>query len=244
MIPLATQTLANAPGSSVGSSWFAEQFSKFTPSDIALVLLFALATSAIIALVYKKTYRGVMYNPSFSITLILLTMVTSSVVMAIGSNVALSMGMVGALSIVRFRTAVKDPIDTAYMFFAITMGILIGSRYYLPATVVVFGISFVMLLISFLRLRTTGNYLLVIHCEDGVNSTVALELDAELRRSAPHHRVRSKTVTRARNGSGNVSVEMTVELQLKNTASIVSNILAINGVNDATLVSCQSESAF
>ena len=110
----------------VSSNFWMSQFSKFTPKDILLVLLFSLIASIIISLVYKKTYRGVLYNPSFGVTLILLTMITSSVVMAIGSNVALSMGMVGALSIVRFRTAVKDPIDTAYMFWSITMGILIA----------------------------------------------------------------------------------------------------------------------
>ena len=83
----------------------------------------ALLTGIIISLVYRKTYRGVLYSPTFTLTLILLTLVTAPVVMCIGSNVALSMGMVGALSIVRFRTAVKDPLDTAYMFWSITMGI-------------------------------------------------------------------------------------------------------------------------
>ena len=83
----------------------------------------ALIAGVIIMLVYKKTFRGVLYSPSFTLTLILLCLVTAPVVMAIGSNVALSMGMVGALSIVRFRTAVKDPLDTAYMFWSITMGI-------------------------------------------------------------------------------------------------------------------------
>ena len=98
------------------SEWFADQLSNFTPLNVVIALIVALASGVVIALVYKKTFRGVLYSPSFSLTLILLCLVTTPVVMAIGSNVALSMGMVGALSIVRFRTAVKDPLDTAYMF--------------------------------------------------------------------------------------------------------------------------------
>ena len=102
------------------SEWFANQLSSFTPLNVAIALLAALLAGAIIAAVYKKTYRGVLYSPSFALTLILLCLVTTPVVMCIGSNLALSMGMVGALSIVRFRTAVKDPLDTAYMFWALS----------------------------------------------------------------------------------------------------------------------------
>ena len=120
-----------AQGSSF-SDWFANQLSSFTPLNVAIALVAALIAGLVISTVYKKTFRGVLYSPSFTLTLILLCLVTTPVVMAIGSNVALSMGMVGALSIVRFRTAVKDPLDTAYMFWAITMGILLGSNAYIP----------------------------------------------------------------------------------------------------------------
>ncbi|HHX21009.1 MAG TPA: DUF4956 domain-containing protein, partial [Clostridiales bacterium] len=123
------------------SDWWSQQFANFTPGNTVLVLLFALIAGVIVSLVYRKTYRGVLYNPSFGTTLIMLTLVTAPVVMAIGSDIGLSMGMVGALSIVRFRTAVKDPIDTAYMFWAITMGILIGSGSFMISLVVVAGIS-------------------------------------------------------------------------------------------------------
>lgn len=235
MTSLALLTATNVTGKQdiVSSSWFTQQFAQFTPKDIVLVLLFALIASVLISLVYKKTFRGVLYNPSFSITLVLLTMVTSSVVMAIGSNVALSMGMVGALSIVRFRTAVKDPIDTGYMFWSITMGILIGTKYYLPAMVVVVGISTVMLVASFIRIRTSESYLLVVHFDPIAEQ----EIDAELHRSVKNYRVRSKTVTRA-------GAEMTVELQLSQRSDVVGHMLDISGVHDATLVSCQNETAF
>lgn len=217
----------------IASNWWQEQFAQFLPKDILLVLLFSLVASVIISIVYKKTYRGVLYNPSYGITLILLTMVTSSVVMAIGTNVALSMGMVGALSIVRFRTAVKDSIDTAYMFWAITMGILIGSKYFLPAIIVVGGISFVMLAISFIRLRSGESYLLVVHCDPEVVGQIDLEIRGKVR----NYRVRSKTISRS-------GAEVTIELQLGNHSDIVGHLLNANGVHDATLVSCQSEAAF
>ena len=235
MITLAFLTSSELIGKQqlVSNSWWAEQFSHFTPVDIGQVLLFALAASIIIALVYKKTYRGVLYNPSFNVTLVLLTLVTSSVVMAIGSNVALSMGMVGALSIVRFRTAVKDPIDTGFMFWSITMGILIGSKYYLPAMVVVIGISVVMLGFSFIRIRTSESYLLVVHFDPIAEQ----EIDAELHRSVKNYRVRSKTITRS-------GAEMTVELQLSQRSDVVGHMLDISGVHDATLVSCQNETAY
>ncbi len=214
------------------SSWWSEQFARYTPIDVAQVLLFALIASVIISLVYRKTYRGVLYNPSFSTTLILLTLVTSPVVMAIGSNVALSMGMVGALSIVRFRTAVKDPIDTAFMFWSITMGILIGTRSYIISLIVVALISVIMIALSFVRMRTNENYLLVLHYDPAAEQ----EIDAELHRGVKSYRVRSKTITRA-------GAEMTVDLRLSQRADIVSHMLDIRGVYDATLVSVQSENA-
>ena len=212
------------------SEWFANQLSSFTPLNVAIALLAALLAGAIIAAVYKKTYRGVLYSPSFALTLILLCLVTTPVVMCIGSNIALSMGMVGALSIVRFRTAVKDPLDTAYMFWALTMGILLGANAYVIAIVAVLGISVIMLAISYLRLRSPNGYLLVLHYDEYAQS----DLDNELRRSVRFHRMRSKTVTRA-------GAEMTVEIRLDNRSDIVGHMLDIKGVHDATLVACQNE---
>ena len=212
------------------SEWFADQLSNFTPLNVAIALLVALAAGAIIAVVYKKTYRGVLYSPSFTLTLILLCLVTTPVVMAIGSNVALSMGMVGALSIVRFRTAVKDPLDTAYMFWAITMGILIGSNAYVIAVVALLGIAAILLAISYLRLRSPNGYLLVLHYDEDAQ----VDIENTLKRNVRFYRMRSKTVTR--NGA-----EMTVEIRLDHRVNIVTDMLDINGVYDATLVACQTE---
>lgn len=217
---------------SIASGWWSAQFAGFTPQDVALVLLFSLIASLIILTVYRRTFKGVIYNPSFGTTLILLTLVTGPVVMAIGSNVALSMGMVGALSIVRFRTAVKEPLDTAYMFWAITMGIIIGTKSYVIAMGVVIGISIIMLGLSMFRSRASENYLLVLHYDPSAEQ----EIDAELHRSVRAYRVRSKTITRS-------GAEMTVDMRLNQRTDIVSHMLDISGVHDATLVSCQNESA-
>lgn len=212
------------------SDWFANQLSNFTPLNVAIALIAALIAGAIIALVYKKNYRGVLYSPTFALTLIMLCLVTTPVVMCIGSNIALSMGMVGALSIVRFRTAVKDPLDTAYMFWALTMGILLGANAYVIAIVAVLGISIIMLAISYLRLRSPNGYLLVLHYDEYAQA----DIENELRRTVRFYRMRSKTVTRA-------GTEMTVEIRLDHRANIVSQMLDINGVHDATLVACQTE---
>ena len=109
------------------NEWFTQQMASLTPMKMLLALLMGFIVGLIIALVYRKAFRGVLFSPSFANTLIMLCMITTPVVMCIKSNIALSMGMVGALSIVRFRTAVKDPLDTAYMFWALTMGILLGA---------------------------------------------------------------------------------------------------------------------
>ena len=117
-------------------SALSDQFSAIAPFEIVLGLVLGLLVGLLIAFVYKRCFRGVLYSPSFAMTLAMLTLITTPVVMCISSNVALSMGMVGALSIVRFRTAVKDPMDTAYMFWALTMGILLGAKLYAIALVV------------------------------------------------------------------------------------------------------------
>lgn len=214
----------------VSSDFWASQFSSFTPANVVLVLVSALITGIVISLVYRITYRGVLYSPQFSMVLIMLVLVTAPVVMAIGSNVALSMGMVGALSIVRFRTAIKEPLDTCYMFWSITMGILLGAKQYAIALVVVVGIGAILILLSFVRFRHPNAYLLVLHYDLAAEG----DIETELRRSSHFRRVRSKTVTRS-------GAEMTVEVQLNNRTDIVRNMLAIAGVHDATLVACQNE---
>ncbi|MBQ8135905.1 MAG: DUF4956 domain-containing protein [Clostridia bacterium] len=212
------------------SDWFASQLSSFTPMNVASVLLAGLVVGILISIVYKKTYRGVLYSPNFSLTLIMLTIVTAPVVMCIGSNVALSMGMVGALSIVRFRTAVKDPLDTCYMFWAITMGILLGAGQYIIALVVCLGISLIMIVMSYVRFRSPNSYLLVLHYDKAAYK----DIEDELRNSVRFYRMRSMTESRS-------GAEMTVEVRMDRRSDLVGNMLDIEGVFDATLVACQTE---
>ena len=208
---------------------FSEQFQALTPLSVVIALAMGFLVGLVIALVYRRCYRGVLYSPSFAVTLVMMTLITTPVVMCIKSNIALSMGMVGALSIVRFRTAVKDPMDTVYMFWALTMGILLGAGLYLIALVVVLGISVCVVLLTFVKLPSATSYLLVLHCEDAAMQAVQGVLNR-----LKYRRLRSKTVTQ--NGA-----EMTVEVRIGERQDIISQMLDIDGVYDATLVACQSE---
>ena len=212
------------------ATFFQEQFANLTPWSVGLGLFFGLLVGLIIAFTYKRCYRGVLYSPNFGVTLIMMTLVTTPVVMVIGSNIALSMGMVGALSIVRFRTAVKDPLDTAYMFWALTMGILLGAEQYVIALVVVAAIAVILFLLNLLQFSSPNAYLLVLHYDEDAE----YDINQQLRRSVKYRRLRSKTVTRS-------GAEMTYEVRLDNKQDLVALMLGIEGVHDATLVACQTE---
>ena len=187
----------------------------------------------VIYFIYKKTYRGVLYSHSFNLSLIMLSMVTTLVIMCISSAPALSLGMVGALSIVRFRTAVKDPMDTVYMFWAIAVGITVGANFILFSIIGTLVIAVILLVLSFTSNQTGQNYLLVVHYDD----RYAKEVTNAVNKMVPRYRLKSKTATR--NG-----VEMTLELRLQgNRSNIVDNLLGIPGVMDATLVAFQNEIA-
>ena len=201
-----------------------------TVIDIVTALGMGLLVGLLVAFTYKKCYRGVLYSPSFSMTLIMLTLITTPVVMCIKSDISLSMGMVGALSIVRFRTAVKEPMDTAYMFWALTMGILLGAGQTVIALAVALGIAAILFVLTFVRMDNPDTYLLVLHYDEAAEVDIRNVLSATIR----HQRLRSKTVTRE-------SSEMTVEVRLDRKQDLVAAMLNIEGVYDATLVSCQSE---
>ena len=203
---------------------------NLTLPNILISLGIAFVLGLLIYFIYKKTYRGVLYSHSFNISLIMLSMVTTLIIMCISSAPALSLGMVGALSIVRFRTAVKDPMDTAYMFWALTMGILLGAELYVIALVVVLGISVVLFLMTFVKFTNPNAYLLVLHYDEEAE----YDINQQLRRTVKQRRLRSKTVTRA-------GAEMTYEVRLDNKQDLVASMLNIEGVHDATLVACQTE---
>ena len=212
------------------SDYFLNQFENLTPMKIIIGLAMGTLVGLIIAFVYKRCYRGVLYSPTFAMTLVMMTLITTPVVMCIKSDIALSMGMVGALSIVRFRTAVKDPMDTAYMFWALTMGILLGAELFVHALATVLGISVILFVMTFVHFRNPNSYLLVVHYDEYAEG----EITQLLRRTIKQRRLRSKTVTRA-------GAEMTVEVRLDSKQDLVSAVLNIEGVHDATLVACQTE---
>ena len=159
----------------------------------------------------------------------MLCMITTPVVMCIKSNIALSMGMVGALSIVRFRTAVKEPLDTAYMFWALTMGILLGAGQFFLTVVVVICISGLIFLITRMRSHTPNSYLLVLRMSAQADQQVAGVLSG-LR----NQKLKSKTVTRG-------GVEATYEISVERQDALLAKISSIPGVADATLVAYQNE---
>ena len=201
------------------ASWFTVLFS----------LIAAFAVGVFIYWTYRTNYRGVMYNNNFGLTLILMTLITTPVVMCIRDSIQLSMGMVGALSIVRFRTAVKDPLDTAYMFWALTMGILLGAGQFFMAAMTVVGIAALIFLMSRMQFKATNAFLLVIHYVPGLEGQINGVL-----RGVRVMQVKSKTVSR--NGA-----EMTVEVRVDKQDALIGKLLSIEGVQDATLVAYQPE---
>ena len=215
---------------SIFSNLFSSQ--TITPASfptILVSLVLALAVGLFIAWIYRRNYRGVMYSANFGMTLVLMTLITTPVVMCIRESIQLSMGMVGALSIVRFRTAVKDPLDTAYMFWALTMGILLGAGQFFLAAVAVVCIAGLIMFCSRLNFRKTNAYLLVIHYAPAAEAAITSVLKA-----VKVSQMKSKTVSR--NGA-----EMTVELRIEKQDALLNKLLSLEGVQDATMVAYQPE---
>ena len=138
---------------------------KMPIETVLLVLLIAFLVAMIIYLTYKNTYSGVMYNPRFNVSLVMITMVTTIVMVVIGSNISVSLGMVGALSIIRFRTAVKDPRDTAFIFWGVVSGLACGTQNY---TIVLAGsLVICLILFGFKKVSSKDNrYTLIVKGND------------------------------------------------------------------------------
>lgn len=158
----------------------AEMQVKMPIQTVLLVLLVAFLVSLIIYLTYKNTYTGVLYNPRFNVSLIMITMVTTMVMVVIGSNISVSLGMVGALSIIRFRTTVKDPRDTAFIFWCVVSGLACGTQNY---TIVIVGSVFICLILFLFKKFTTKNnkYVLIIKGKSFDLKEVEKTLDKKLK---------------------------------------------------------------
>ncbi len=203
-------------------------------SSIPLVLftiVMAFVVGVFIYWVYKKTYRGVMFSNNFALTLILMTVITAPVVVCIRNNVALSMGMVGALSIVRFRTAVKDPLDTGYMFWALTMGILLGAGQFLLAALSVVGIAAVIFILRTMLKKGEDSYLLVMRVNKAGEAN-AQKLMTKLR----YQSLKNKTIS-------NNGIELTYEVRVEKSEAFLNKLLTLEGVKEASLVSYNNETA-
>jgi uncharacterized membrane protein YhiD involved in acid resistance len=226
MINLLTADLSK---SSIASIFANQTIQPDSWMTIVFSILLAFGTGMAIFWVYRTNYRGVMYNSNFGMTLVMMTLITTPVVACIRESIQLSMGMVGALSIVRFRTAVKDPLDTAYMFWALTMGILLGAGQFFYAAVALVCIAGLIILCSHMNFRKTNAYLLVIHYAPSAEAAIV-----KLLSGIKVGQTKSKTVSR--NGS-----EMTVELRVEKQDVLMNKLLNIEGVQDATMVAYQSE---
>ena len=200
-----------------------EAFRVVSYVDMVLGLAFSFLIGMFIYWIYRKSFRGVVYSYNYNVSFVLMTMITSLIIMTISTNIVLSLGMVGALSIVRFRTAVKDPLDIVYMFWAISAGIACGAKIYPLAIGGSIIIGLVLMLLSRRKVREQSFLLIIRHTEEAVN-----DLRVELAKLKS--KLKSKTVRKG-------FTELTVEISLRDdNTSFVQSISEINGVNDVSLV--------
>ncbi|MCM1181904.1 MAG: DUF4956 domain-containing protein [Roseburia sp.] len=207
-------------------SSFLEKASSFSTLDFIIAMGIAFVLGLFIFYTYKKTFNGVLYSAGFGVSLIALTMITTLVILAVTSNIVLSLGMVGALSIVRFRTAIKEPLDIAYLFWAVGAGIVTGAGL-IPLAV--FGSLFIgVVLFVFVNRKPTDHpYIMIISCDAAAEQTVLSVMKENVKKQV----LKSKSVTKA-------GVELTVEVRLKGEESaFVNRIADMETVQSAVLVS-------
>ena len=212
-------------------SSFLENVTSVNIFDMLIAMILAFAIGMFIFLVYKKTYQGVMYSSSFGVTLVALTMITTLVILAVTSNVVLSLGMVGALSIVRFRTAIKEPLDIAFLFWSIAVGIVLAAGI-IPLAV--FGSIIIgVILIVFVNKKTSlMPYIIVLSCAGHDAETKANDF---IRSKVNRFVVKSKSVQKE-------NIELNIEIRLKDDNTDFINELAdMDGIKSAVLVSYNGE---
>lgn len=212
-------------------SKFLENIESVSILDMAIALALAFGLGMFIFLVYKKTYQGVMYSSSFGTTLVALTMITTVVILAVTSNVVLSLGMVGALSIVRFRTAIKEPLDIAFLFWSIAVGIVLAAGM-IPLAVAGSVIIGIILLIFVNKKSHCNPYIVVLSCTDSITEKKAVDfLNDNVKKCV----VKSKT-------AANGSVELNLEIRMaSDNTDFINALSTMPGVNSAALVSYNGE---
>ena len=217
--------------SDIFKSNFLENITSVSILDMLIAIVLSFGMGMFIFLVYKKTYTGVMYSSSFGTTLVALTMITTVVILAVTSNVVLSLGMVGALSIVRFRTAIKEPLDIAFLFWSIAVGIVLAAGM-IPLAIIGSVVIGVILLVFVNRKSYCNPYIVVIRCNGHDAETKAKTfLDGKTDRCI----IKSKSAQKG-------SVELNMEIRLKDDNTDFVNALAdMDGVQSAILVSYNGE---
>ncbi len=217
--------------SDIFKSSFLENITSISILDMAIALILAFGIGLFIFLVYKKTYQGVMYSSSFGTTLIALTMITTVVIIAVTSNVVLSLGMVGALSIVRFRAAIKEPLEIAFLFWSIAVGIVLAAGM-IPLAIVGSVVIGIVLLVFVNRKSHCNPYMVVISCTDS-----AAEKNA---RDFLHAHV-EKCVVKCKTAQKDM-IELNLEIRMVDEDTDFINALSdMPGVNSAVLVSYNGE---
>lgn len=206
---------------------FLEKTIEFSIIDTLLSLALAYVIGMFIYFVYKKTYRGVMFSKSFGVTLVSLTMISTFIILGVTSNVVLSLGMVGALSIVRFRAAIKDTLDVAYLFWAVGAGIVLGACMY-PLAVIGSAVIGLILILSVKHTDVSGDYILIVNCENDAAEKAATE---QIKQATKKHVIKSKTVS-------SEGIEVTYEIALSgDSTDFINKVQSSSGVAKAVLVS-------
>lgn len=222
-----TDTTTNTFSDIIKNSVIDNFVSDISISKMLITLGVAFLIGYFIYLLYKRVFSGVLYSKSFNVSLMGMTMITATVIIAINSNLVLSLGMVGALSIVRFRTPIKDPTDLIFLFWAAVAGIVTGAGFF---TLAIVG-SIIIGLILFLFIKHSSietPYLLVINCDSDESER---EVHSHITKSVKRYNVKQKTV------SAN-NIELTLELRLDDkVGGFVNTVSDLKGVKNALLIS-------
>ena len=213
--------------SDIFKSSFLENVTAVRVLDMILSLVLAFGIGMFIFLIYKKTYVGVMYSSSFGVTLVALTMITTLVILAVTSNVVLSLGMVGALSLVRFRTAIKEPLDIAFLFWSIAVGIVLAAGF-IPLAVIGSVVIGIILLVFANRKAHANPYIVVLSCRDQAGEKQAMQF---LEQCTQRCVCKSKSAR-----AGKIELNLEVRLKDENT-DFINGISKLPGVDSAVLVS-------
>ena len=208
-------------------------FDKFDVPGMLTALAIALLLGGVIYLVYRKFYVGVIFSRSFAITLVGMTVLTCMVTLAISTNIVISLGMVGALSIVRFRTAIKDPMDLVFMFWSISIGIICGAGLYEIALVTSVGVTVFILVLDMLPVGKAP-MMLVVNSSEMNGEKAVLDVVGKYAR---YYKVKSRNLSKGR-------LDLVIELKVKEESALVSEVAALDGMISASMISHDGEVTF